>query len=144
MDINKQAFYLAYRNSLYEGFFSNQDSPPFSIDFIKELKRALDDLEPKFIKEEISIDDLVGEVKKIFEQPPNGVKMMWNPKRDACIIFWMATGAAILAAWVASGGTLTIGAGVAGVTITSTIIAALVGGASAGTIACILGSCGNC
>jgi hypothetical protein len=62
-----------------------------------------------------------------------------SPGKSACIAGNMAVGAAICAAWVASGGTLAIGEVVAGgVTITSQIYAALVGGASGAIIAGIL------
>ncbi len=63
------------------------------------------------------------------------VHLLWNPGRDLCIAAHIAIGAAILAAWVASGGTLIAGSMVAGVTVTSEIIAALIGGASGRVIA---------
>jgi hypothetical protein len=144
MRLNEQTFYLAYRNSLYEGFLSDKNSPHPSVELLKELKQTLDNLEPGFVKGEISIDELVAKTKQVLEQPSSGISAMWDPKRDLCIAGWMAVGAAILAAFVASGGTLIVGSTVAGVVISDTVLAAIVGGASAGTIACIAGSCGNC
>ncbi len=110
----------------------------------KELKTILDDLEPSFLQGNTSIDDLVEKTKQILEQPTDGINPLWDPQRDLCIAAWMAVGAAILAAWVASGGTLIVGSAVAGFVITDTVLAAIIGGASAGTIACLAGSCGHC
>jgi hypothetical protein len=68
-----------------------------------------------------------------------------NVSRDVCIAAHMVAGAALLALWAKSGGTLAIGSKAAGgVIITGQLQAALAGGASAGTIACIIGSCGDC
>lgn len=144
MSLNNKTFYLAYRNSLYEGFLSDKNSPQPSIAMFKELKQTLDDLEPSFIKGDISTDDLVAKTKQVLEQASSDIRPMWDPQRDLCIAAWIAVGAAILAAWVASGGTLIVGSAVAGFVITDTVLAAIIGGASAGTIACLAGACGHC
>jgi hypothetical protein len=56
-------------------------------------------------------------------------------KRDACIVAHMAVAAALLAAWVSSGGTLIVGTQAAGVAITESLHAALVGGVTGGALA---------
>ncbi len=142
--MDEKNFFVAYRNSLYEGFLSGENSPLANMERLKELKTLLDGFEPKYLNKQLTIDDLVTGVRELLIKPLDGMSPMWNPKRDLCIIGCMALGAAILAAWVASGGTLIVGTLVAGFSVTSPIIAALIGGATAGTIACMAGSCGNC
>ena len=106
---------------------------------LKGLKKLLDQLEPSFIKGSSNIDELIAETQKIFPNP-----LTLNTKRDLCILGTMAAGAAILAAWVYSGGALTVGTPFGSFIITEAVHAALIGGASAGTIACIIGGCGKC
>ncbi|WP_085344760.1 hypothetical protein [Vibrio sp. ArtGut-C1] len=141
--MDKKTFFQAYRSSLFEGFNSGKNSPSISAKRLEDLKSTLDTLEPRYLKGEISVEDIVSKVKNSIENQQGNIAPM-NVSRDACILLWIAIGAAILAAWVASGGTLIIGTVVAGVTISQPIMAAIVGGASAATIACMLGNCGDC
>ncbi|WP_152483585.1 hypothetical protein [Halomonas sp. THAF5a] len=141
--MDNKLFITAYRNSLYEGFLSEENAPKTSWETMQAIKSKLDRLEPEFLSNNITSDDLVAEIKSLVDKPEPGMNPT-NVPRDLCILAWMAVGAAILAAWVASGGTLIIGSAVAGVTISQPLLAALAGGASAGTIACIAGSCGDC
>jgi hypothetical protein len=79
----------------------------------------------------LEIDDLLE--GRISDGPE--MHLLWDPGIDLCIAAHMAVAAAILAAWVASGGTLIVGTAIAGVTVTSEIIAALIGGAGGRAIA---------
>lgn len=141
VNMDNKGFFQAYRLSLYEAFFDEKNSPSTDLQTLRHLKKTLDEVEPAFANGEIGVDGLVDRVN---QELNSGANILWNPGRDLCIATHIAIGGAVLAAWVASGGTLVIGSAVAGVTISNTVVAALVGGASAATIACIAGSCGNC
>lgn len=143
--MDKQAFFRSYRIAMYEGFLDEKNGPEVQHGFLKKLKQVLDKLEKNYVENKLSDEELISLVNKDLGLSESNATPLWNPGRDICIGLHMAAGAAVLAAWVASGFTLSIGAVAAGgVVITNTILAALVGGASAGTIACILGSCGDC
>lgn len=143
--VDKQAFFRSYRVALYEGFLDEKNAPKIELSLLKKVKQELDKAEKEFVNGKISEEGLISSTNERLGLSNPETKPLWNPGRDICIGLHIAVGAAVLAAWVASGGTLSIGAVAAGgVVITETILAALVGGASAATIACILGSCGDC
>ncbi|WP_124313731.1 hypothetical protein [Pseudomonas chlororaphis] len=139
--MNNVDFFNAYRTSLYEGFLEEKHLPQATLGNFRKIKEILDKNEDDFISGRIETEALVSSVSKEIN---TDLSIQWNPGRDLCILGSMALGGALLAAWVASGGTLIIGTAAAGVTVTGPLMAALVGGASAGTLACILGSCGDC
>lgn len=141
--MDNKLFMTAYRSSLYEGLLAVEKIPSVDWNTLKTIKIELDRLEPEFLKNKITSDDLANNITKLLK-PTNQTNTPMSISRDLCILKCMAVGALICAAWVASGGTLIIGSAVAGITISQPIIAALAGGASAATIACKLGKCGGC
>ena len=142
--MDNNVLFSAYRTALYEGLLDEKNSPKSDLDLMRKVKRCLDEVQKSFLDGRITFDEVISLSKECMNKV-DGPILVWNPGRDICIGLHMAIGAGVLAAWVASGGTLTIGAVAAGgVVISAPVMAALVGGASAATIACILGSCGDC
>ncbi|NDW07810.1 hypothetical protein [Jiella pacifica] len=136
-----EEFFDAYRASLQASFSCPQNGPKCDAKALQDINAKLDEIESSGKLSNMQVEDIVEEIKAVNNQENI---VLFSIGRDLCIAAWVVVGAAVVAAWVASGGTLLVGTAVAGVQVSSKVLAALAGGASGATIACILGNCGRC
>jgi len=129
--------------------YTNETKELFMKSYKDELEHLLEGLDEKYrptptrlheiienSAKYLDVDDLLDSARTV--EDGTGIKLLWDPKRDACIALTIAAAAALVAAWVASGGTLVVGTAVAGIIINSPILAALVGGLTGAALAGVI------